>query len=60
MSIFKMSAFKHLDSQGRYKHHIATYDENRDENGIKIESLEEFIFDKSPQAPIHETQAQLF
>ena len=56
----EMSAFKYLDSQGRYKHHIVTYDENRDENGIKIESLEEFIFDISPQAPTHEKQVLLF
>ncbi len=40
----EIDAFKFLDSESKYKHHIITYDENKIQNSIKIESLEEFIF----------------
>jgi len=42
----EIDAFKFLDKENKYKHNIITYDENKDEDNIKIVSLEEFIFDK--------------
>lgn len=42
----ELDAFKFLDSEGKYNHYIITYDENKIENSIKIESFEEFIFGK--------------
>ena len=41
----EMDAFKFLDSQSKLNHYIITYDENRIEDDIQIESLEKFIFE---------------
>jgi len=39
----EFKAFEYLDQDNRYEHRIITYDENYEEGGVKVESIDSFL-----------------
>ena len=42
----EIGAFKFLDSENRFEHHIITYDENCADDNVKIESFDAFVLEE--------------